>query len=109
MSIDKDKILEEQIFGIISEAGDAKSDVMLALKEIKKGDYKTAKELMKKASEKIEKAAKIHMELLNSTINDSSINFLVVHAEDHYSNASFAYSLVNELIDIFEAIDTREI
>ena len=34
--------MEEKVFSIISEAGDAKSDVMMSLKEIKKGDYNKA-------------------------------------------------------------------
>ncbi len=44
--------IEEKVFSIISEAGDAKSDVMMSLKEIKKGDYNKAKHLLNSASEK---------------------------------------------------------
>lgn len=101
---------EEQVFGIISQAGDAKSDVMYSLKKIKKGDYAEARKLLEEASGKLQDAASIHMKLLTSAMNDdgASTEFLVVHAEDHFSSASFAHSLVSELIDIFEAIDTRK-
>ena len=101
--------MEEKVFSIISEAGDAKSDVMMSLKEIKKGDYNKAKHLLNSASEKIQTASKHHLELLSNAMNseDSGTDFLVVHSEDHYSNAFFAHSLVSELVDIFEMMDPR--
>ncbi|WP_392486783.1 PTS lactose/cellobiose transporter subunit IIA [Haloimpatiens sp. FM7315] len=99
--------LEKQVFGIISQAGDAKSDVMYSLKKVKEGNYEAAKDLLKEASKKLNEASKVHMEILNSAINNGNeaANFLVVHAEDHYSSASFAHSLVSELIGIFEKLD----
>ncbi|MBY2475393.1 PTS lactose/cellobiose transporter subunit IIA [Clostridioides difficile] len=101
--------IEEKVFSIISESGDAKSDVMMSLKEIKKGDYDKAKKLLESASEKIQTASKHHLELLSNAMGseDSGTNFLVVHSEDHYSNALFAHSLVSELVDIFEIMDPR--
>ena len=105
-----DKELEEKVFKIISEAGDAKSDVMYALKEVKKADYDTARKLLRAASCKLENASKVHMEILTASMNKESTatHFLVVHAEDHFSSASFAHSLVSELIDIFEVISARK-
>lgn len=102
--------LEQQVFEIISQSGDAKSDVMFSLKKIKDGDYDSARKLLKEASNKISNAANIHVDILSSSMKekDASTHFLVVHAEDHYSNASFAHSLVNELVDIFESMDTRK-
>lgn len=102
--------LEKQVFGIISQAGDAKSDVMYSLKKVKKGDYDAARELLKEASNKLSNASKTHMDLLTASMNqeNEATHFLVVHAEDHYSSASFAHSLVNELVDIFEMMDTRK-
>lgn len=103
------KELEEKVFGIISEAGDAKSDVMYSLRKIKQGNYEDARVLLNEASSKLQEAANIHMELLSSamTKEDDNTNFLVVHSEDHFTSASFAHSLVSELIDIFEIIDPR--
>ncbi|GAA0181512.1 PTS lactose/cellobiose transporter subunit IIA [Clostridium sediminicola] len=105
-----DKELEKQVFGIISQAGDAKSDVMYSLKKVKKGDYDEARKLLKEASNKLSNASKDHMDLLTASMNqeNQATHFLVVHAEDHYSSASFAHSLVNELVDIFEMMDTRK-
>ncbi|WP_242840638.1 PTS lactose/cellobiose transporter subunit IIA [Clostridium hydrogeniformans] len=102
--------LEEQVFSIISQAGDAKSDVMYALRKIKNRDYKSARDLLSGASNKLQEASEVHMELLSSAMSgeESTTNFLVVHAEDHFTNASFAHSLISELIDIFEEIDTRK-
>ncbi|SHK18597.1 Phosphotransferase system cellobiose-specific component IIA [Clostridium cavendishii DSM 21758] len=101
--------LEEKVFGIIAEAGDAKSDIMYSLKKIKEGNYNEARTLISQSSKKLESASKIHIELLSEAMNskDENTNFLVVHSEDHYSNAVFAQSLVSELIDIFEIIDPR--
>ena len=81
----------------------------MSLKEIKKGDYDSARNLLNAASKKIQVASKDHLELLTNAMNceDSGTHFLVVHSEDHYSNASFAHSLVSELVDIFEMMDTR--
>lgn len=103
--------LETQVFQIISQAGDAKSDVMYSLKKIKAGDYNSARDLLKQASTKLNEASKVHMDLLTSAMdkenNNNNVNFLVVHAEDHYSSASFAQSLVSELVDIFEKLDNK--
>lgn len=102
--------IEEKVFSIISEAGDAKSDVMMSLREIKKGDYDKARNLLDSASGKLQAASKEHLELLTSSMSgeDNNMHFLVVHSEDHYSSASFAHSLVGELIDIFEMMDPRK-
>ncbi|MGH4121387.1 MAG: PTS lactose/cellobiose transporter subunit IIA [Clostridium sp.] len=104
------KKLEEQVFEIISQAGDAKSDVMYALKKVKRGNYDSARELLKEASGKIRNASEMHIKILSSFMKneDLSVSFLLVHAEDHFSNASFAHSLGSELIDIFEVIDKRK-
>jgi len=101
--------LEKQVFEIISQAGDSKSDVMYSLKKVKEGNYDAAKQLLKEASAKLKEASKVHMQVLTSATNkeNDTVNFLVVHAEDHYSSASFAHSLVSELVDIFEIIDKR--
>lgn len=100
--------LEENAFEIISQAGDAKSDTMIALQRIKKGEYSLAKELLSTASKKLGKASSVHLKLLQQSISDDvPSNFLLIHAEDHYSTASFSHSLISELIDVFEAIDTR--
>ncbi|WP_243108172.1 PTS lactose/cellobiose transporter subunit IIA [Clostridium sp. JN-9] len=104
------KELEQQVFEIISQAGDAKSDVMYSLKKIKKGDYDSARALLKEASCKLESASEIHLKILSQAMKNQNVptNFLLVHAEDHFSNASFAHSLVSELIDIFEVMDKRK-
>lgn len=101
--------IEERVFQIISKSGDAKSDTMIAIRSLKEGNYSEARNLLKQAGKKLEEASEFHLKFLSNYVNDpnASTHFLVVHAEDHYSTASFAHSFLSEMIDVIEAIDQR--
>lgn len=100
---------ESAAFQIISFAGDAKSETLIALREMKAGNYEEARKLLKQAGEKLEEASNVHLKLLSDSINteDTSVPFLLIHAEDHYSTASYSHELISELIDVFEAKDNK--
>jgi cellobiose-specific phosphotransferase system component IIA len=102
--------LEESVFQIISKAGDAKSDAMIALRSVKEGNYSEARNLLKEAGRKLEDASEVHIKLLSNSAKNpnASTHFLIVHAEDHYSTASFAHSFLSEIIDVFEVMDPRK-
>ncbi|GGP09971.1 PTS lactose/cellobiose transporter subunit IIA [Oceanobacillus neutriphilus] len=96
--------LEAGAFEIIALAGQAKSDTLIALKKVKGDAYEEARALLKEANDLIVQASGVHLKLLSRLSENSEENlpFLVIHAEDHYSQASYSYELVSELLDIFE-------
>ena len=96
--------LETSAFEIIALAGQAKSDTLIALKKVKGDEYEEARELLKEANDFIGQASSVHLKLLSRLSENSEENlpFLIIHAEDHYSQASYSYELVSELLDIFE-------
>ncbi|CQR45920.1 N,N'-diacetylchitobiose-specific phosphotransferase enzyme IIA component [Paraliobacillus sp. PM-2] len=101
--------LENIAFQIISLAGDAKSETLIALREVKSGNYKEARELLENAGKKLEEASNVHLKLLADSMDEgnSNIPFLIIHAEDHYSMASYSHALITELIDVFDVAEKR--
>lgn len=101
--------LEEIAFQIISLSGDAKSDTLIALKKLRSGNYEEAHELLDKAEGKLENAANVHLDILSSTAETQmqTTPFLLVHAEDHYSTATYSHSLIKELIGVFEDMSKK--
>ena len=100
--------LESIVFKIISQAGDARSDVMNALREARKGDYKKAKETIEKADKKLSNAHQVHKKIIQKEAKGEKVEMsvLMAHAEDHFMNAQLARDLVKEMIPLFE--ETKE-
>ncbi|AGB42408.1 phosphotransferase system cellobiose-specific component IIA [Halobacteroides halobius DSM 5150] len=105
--LNEDIDIEQIVFQIISHAGDGKSDVMMALRKARKGEYDKAKELLEEANEKLSKAHKMHANLVQKESAGEEVNMslLLAHAEDHFMNASMARDLVSEMVLLFEERD----
>jgi len=102
---------EQMIFGIISSAGDSRAKAFEAMKEIRKGDYVKAKELLKASREADTEAHNIQTKLIQQEIsgeNKAELSLLMVHAQDHYMTSQLARDMVEELVNIFEAKEKGE-
>lgn len=97
---------EETIFTIITEAGNAKSMAFEALEMAKKGEFKKARELVKKSTDNFNKAHDIQTDLITKEANGekSEVGILMVHAQDHLATATLAKDLVKEMIRMEEEI-----
>ena len=89
-------------FGIIANAGDARSFAFQALDAAKHGDF--AQELMKKSEESSTLAHKAQTELLFKEMNGghTEVNVLLVHSQDHLMTSMLAQELIKELIELYK-------
>ena len=98
--------MEEIVFTIIAHSGDAKSSSLEAIQLAKKGNSGDAKQLIKKAEEKLIMAHREQTKLIQREAQGLpvEINLLIIHAQDHLMNAMTVKELANEMIDIYDRI-----
>lgn len=91
-------------FGIIANAGDARSYAFGALEEAKKGNFEEAEELLKKSEEAATLAHKAQTELLFKEVNGEKtpVDVLLVHAQDHLMTSMLAVELIKEMITLYK-------
>lgn len=103
---------EMQILSMISSAGDSRSKAIEALRKVKTGEYDAARELLEEARKVDIAAHKVQTELISAELGTSdderpAMTLLMAHAQDHYMSAQLARDLIGELVDVFEARDSR--
>ena len=91
-------------FGIIANAGDARSYAFGALEAAKAGNFEEAEELLKKSNEAAVEAHHMQTELLVNEANGNKtpVDVLLVHAQDHLMTSMLAVELIKELINIYK-------
>lgn len=106
---DENNNVEEQSpelisFGIIANAGDARSYAFQALEAAKEGKFDEADELMKKSEEASTLAHKAQTDLLFGEMNGhpTPVNVLLVHSQDHLMTSMLAQELIKELIIMYK-------
>lgn len=99
--------MEEKIFKIIVNGGDARSRAMIAIAEAKKGNLVKAKELIEEANAFLDKAHDVQTELIQNEAsgNETEISLLMIHCQDHLMNAITVRDLAKEFIDMYEEMN----
>ncbi|GAA0742335.1 PTS lactose/cellobiose transporter subunit IIA [Clostridium oceanicum] len=95
---------ELQIFKLISIAGESKTKAFEALKCVKKGDIKGAKEKIEEARKLDVEAHNIQTEIITKEVSgeSSQVSLLAVHAQDHYMTNQLARELIEGIIDLYD-------
>ena len=90
-------------FGIIANAGDARSFAFQALEAAKEGKFDEAGELMKKSDEAATLAHKAQTDLLFNEMNGNPtpVNVLF-HSQDHLMTSMLAQELIKEMIIMYK-------
>lgn len=98
------KSIDEILFGIIANAGDARSYAFQALDAAKSGNFDEAEELLKKSEEASTLAHKAQTDLLFDEVNGNPtpVNVLLVHSQDHLMTSMLATELIKELIIMYK-------
>ena len=88
---------------IITYAGLAKSNYLMALKDYKAGKKEEAYKKIEEGSLKFAKAHEVHIKILSDEMEklESQVSLLLVHAEDQLMGAENIRLLVEELIEIY--------
>lgn len=99
------KINWEQVsFGIITEAGSAKSSAMEGLYAAKEGNFELAAEKIKTANEEIGRASHMHFDVITAEAQGEQLEFkvLFLHAEDQLLSTQTLILLVDEMIQMYK-------
>lgn len=98
--------LEEQVMGIIINAGQSKSLCYEALRCAKQGQFEEAEGLIKEAQEFANQAHLVQTQLIEQDEGEgkTKMTLIMVHAQDHLMTSMLAKELVTELIDVHKKI-----
>lgn len=91
-------------FEIVAYAGEARSNLLQALKEAKRGEFENVDELIEKANESILKAHKAQTEMLAKEAGgeDVELGFIMVHGQDHLMTTMLLKDIIENLLDIYK-------
>ncbi|MEK4649559.1 PTS lactose/cellobiose transporter subunit IIA [Exiguobacterium sp. FSL W8-0210] len=90
-------------FEIVAFAGEARSKLLQAVNEAKKGNLAAAEGLVKEAKESLTEAHNSQTQILAAEAGGESIElgFIMVHAQDHLMTTLLLSDIVEHLIDIY--------
>lgn len=104
MTEEQEKFMEENVFPIISLAGESKSLAYEALRLAKENKFYEAEEKMKEADSLLLKSHEFQTNLISREADGEKIEItmLFVHAQDHLMTAMSEKNLIKEMIDILK-------
>ena len=104
MTEEQEKFMEENVFPIISLAGESKSLAHEALRLAKENKFDEAEEKMKEADSLLLKSHEFQTNLISREADGEKIEItmLFVHAQDHLMTAMSEKNLIKEMIDILK-------
>lgn len=96
--------INEIAFQIILYGGNGRSSAMEAIQCAKERNFEEAEALIKEAEQEINKAHKYQTELLQNEAQgeESELNLLLIHSQDHLMNAITVKDLANEMVDLYK-------
>ena len=104
MTEEQEKFMEENVFPIISLAGESKSLAYEALRLAKENKFDEAEEKMKEADSLLLNSHEFQTNLISREADGEKIEItmLFVHAQDHLMTAMSEKNLIKEMIDILK-------
>lgn len=102
--------LEEKALKLILSAGESKMHSMQAIKLAREYRFEEAKNEIKESNKSFISAHDIQTELITEEARsgNSSVNILMVHAQDHITMALMMTDNANEMIEIYMKIKEME-
>ncbi len=98
----------EAAFQIISTAGAAKSESMLAIRAAREGDQAGAKEALARADEVLHEAHSLQTDLITAEARGQAVpvNVILIHAQDHLTGAILIRDLAEEFVHLYATVAT---
>ncbi|WP_368486326.1 PTS lactose/cellobiose transporter subunit IIA [Spiroplasma sp. DGKH1] len=102
---------EEISFGIITFAGMAKSNGIMAIKSAKEAKISEARGLITEAEQNLVEAEKTHMDVIQQEAQGvkHQIPVLFMHAEDQMMTSQMVVELAKEFIDLYEKLLAKKV
>ena len=97
---------EQIVINLIVNAGSARSSAIEAIQYAKAGDIEKADESIQTAKETVNEAHHAQTELIQAEIRgeNTPLNLLMVHAQDHLMCALVVIDLAQEFIDVYKKL-----
>lgn len=104
MTDNRSEDLTNAALKVVAFSGNARSDFLEALDLAKSQKFTESDQFIKKAKENLELASLAQKDFLESEAggNKEGLDFLVIHAQDHYMTTLLLRDLINNLIDIYK-------
>ncbi len=98
--------LEEQVMGIIINAGQSRSLCYEALRHAKNGEFDEAEDLLKEAQTFANEAHLVQTQLIEADEGEgkTKMTLIMVHAQDHLMTSMLAKELVTEMIELHKRV-----
>lgn len=96
--------MDEIIFEIIANSGEAKSLIYEAIEEAEKGNFDRSDELIEEANEALNLVHYTQSKLIADELNGKpvEISLLFIHAQDHLSSAIELNNLAQYIIKMYK-------
>lgn len=97
-------------FAIVAYAGDAKTDLIEALNEARKGNFEHARSLVKEARQSIDDAHNEQTKLLSKEAGGENmdVTFIMVHGQDTLMTTMMLLDTISFTIDEYERLAAIE-
>lgn len=101
--------LSQVAFQIITHAGEAKSEAMMAIYDARENKFSEAREKIAKANKAINIASEQHFELIQSEAQGNRIHIplILMHAEDQLLSTQTLILLAEEMVNLYEKIGNK--
>lgn len=95
-------------FEIVSYAGEARSQLLEALKLAESGEYDEAESLVEKANETLNEAHNSQTKMLQKEANGEhvDIGFIMIHGQDHLMTALLLKDIVKHFIQLYKKVNS---
>ena len=95
--------LELEIMEIITNAGESKSEAMIALQHAKRGEWEACDSALIRSREAASRAHGVQTRLIGMDEGEGKIpvTLVMVHAQDHLMTSMLANELVKEMIEVY--------
>ena len=90
-------------FEIVAYSGDARSKLLLALKDAKTGNLGECDKLIAEAKELLADAHRVQFDLLSREAKGETaeLGFIIVHAQDHLMTTLLLADIITTLLDVY--------
>ena len=95
--------LELEIMDIITNAGESKSEAMIALQHAKRQQWEECDAALIRSKEAASRAHLVQIKLIGMDEGEGKIpvTLVMVHAQDHLMTSMLANELVKEMIEVY--------
>ena len=96
----------EILMGLIITGCNAKGSAFEAIKASKKQNFVQALQKLQESDQFLSQAQQTQSQMLTETVakKQSTVTFLMIHAQDHLMNARTFRDLAGELVDVYQQL-----